>query len=110
MKKAWIIFASLLAPNAQSATLECQSLVNLNSVGSGTVTPVKNLKLKVSEDSEVTAFVTETGPENYLVEAYLPTLQMRIYAEGSLHNTSEKLTASAWDRSLMVDVVCKKIK
>lgn len=95
---------------AQSATLECRSLVNLNEVTSGSVATAKNVKLKVSEVPEVSAFVTETGPENFLVEAYLPTLQMRVYAEGTLHDASEKLTASAWDRSLMVDVVCKKTK
>ena len=106
----YFLFLVFLNSMGQAATLECETLVNLDVVTSGSVSPVKNVKLKVSEVPEVSAFVTETGPESYLVEAYLPSLQMRIYAEGSLRSLSEKLTASAWDRSLMVDVVCKKIK
>lgn len=103
----YFLMTVFLFATADAATIECETLINLESVASGSVATVKNVKLSVSAHPDVHAFVTETGSENFLVEAFLPSLQMRIYAEGSLRAKSEKLTASAWSRELMVDVVCK---
>ena len=104
-----ITVVALLFPFVvHAALLECKNLVNLEVVSEGSVTPVKKVKLLVSTSDEVVSYVTETGPEQYLVEAYLPNLQMRIYSEGSISKPDQTLTASAWDRSLMVDVICKK--
>jgi hypothetical protein len=103
----FFLTALFLCSTGFSATLECETLINLEPVVSGSVTTVKNSKLQVSHHPDAIAFVTETGPENFLVEAFLPSLQMRIYAEGALRTTNEKLTASAWSREFMVDVTCK---
>ena len=107
-----LLFISILVVSsfAEAVTLKCQSLINLDVVSSATVATVKNQKIQISSTTEVVSYVTELGPELFLVEAFLPELEMRIYAQGTLHSESETLTASVWARSMMVDVICFRSK
>src|SRR3989338_4462001 len=81
-----LLFISILVVSsfAEAVTLKCQSLINLDVVSSATVATVKNQKIQISSTTEVVSYVTELGPELFLVEAFLPELEMRIYAQGTL--------------------------
>ena len=108
MKK--IFFGLLLVSVVvRASTLECESLVNLDTISSDIVSTQLSSKTQISSTDEVVSYVTETKPGVFLVEAFLPSLEIRIYAEGELSAGSE-LKASTWARSIMVDVVCKKLK
>lgn len=94
---------------AEAATLECKSLVNLNVVAESNAITTLNEKIVVNKTEQVIAYVTETKPSYFVVEAFLPSLEMRIYAEGAIANENDELKTSAWARDIMIDVVCKKI-
>lgn len=93
-----------------SATLDCKSVVNLKEVShSSIVTSLQN-KILVNRDEQVSSYVTETSPNVFTLEAFIPKLEIRIYSKAILNNSNELLTTSLWDRDIMVDVECKNIK
>lgn len=108
MKKLFLLL--FLPQLAFSADLECRNLVNLDEISRSLIHTVKNEKIQIASDSEVISYVTEKGPDFFVVEAFLPPHEMRIYVEGSLGGSKTSLTASTWTRTDMVDVVCTLAK
>ena len=104
-----LLLLLLSAVSVKASVLECKSLINSDMVGGATVATVLKNKELITKDEKVVSYVTETAPEMFSVEVYIPSLDLRIYGEGPIH-LNESLNATAWARDLLVDVVCKKIK
>lgn len=93
-----------------SATLECKVVLNLDIVDKSTVVTFLKHKSLIAEHSQIISYVTEMSPDFFSIEAFIPSLDTRIYSEGVLKNSDETLTATAWARDILADVICKKIK
>ncbi|MEQ1723372.1 MAG: hypothetical protein ABL930_09365 [Pseudobdellovibrio sp.] len=110
MRALIYLVLTVFALNTQAATLECKSFINLDEVtSSAVVTSLKN-KVLIDKVDEITSYVTETSPNVFSLEAFIPSLEMRIYSEAALNNVGEVLKATAWAREILVDVICKRIK
>ncbi len=101
------IFILLASSFAFAVTVECKTYLNLSEVASNTAMTVKKQSVSVSRDDDSAwVFITEKTDGIFMVEAYIPELEQRIYAEGKLE-PGQELIASVWSRPMIVDVSCK---
>ena len=106
----WIAFLSLiLAQSTQAAMFECQSFLNLDNTASRIVETKMDEKISAVRSDEATAYLTEKSGDRYILEVFIPESEMRIYAEGSVVQKEQTLTASAWTRAYIIDVTCRKM-
>lgn len=100
----------LVSLTAQSATLECKSFINLDEVTNSNVITSLKKQVLIDKVDEITTYVTETKPNVFSLEAFIPMLEQRIYSEAALNNIDEEIKSTAWSRDILVDVVCKRIR
>lgn len=105
----YVILVFLSCSLVKASDLECKTLVNLDVVGQNKVTTQLSQKVLIDQLSEITSYVTETKPDFYSLEAFIPSLEMRIYSEAKLNKIDDTITLSAWARNIMLDVICKKL-
>lgn len=98
-----------LSGNVFAATLECRVLINLDIVNEVKIITTLKSKIPIGKHEQIISYVTETAPDVFSVEAFIPELDARIYSEGPLKSSSEALTATAWARDVLADVSCKKM-
>ncbi len=107
MKKILAVLISLFSLNAFSAELVCDISVNLDILSESTVTTSLNEKTPIDSVGNVIAYVTEKDKSHYIIEAFLADHEMRIYGEGALRESTDKVVASAWSRDSIVDIECR---
>lgn len=105
-----LIVLILLSSTVKAATLECKSFVNLQEVSQSTIETQLLEKVIVDRIDKATSYVTEMKDGSYLLEAFIPSLEIRIYSEANLSQSGDKIKVSIWDRDFMADVICKKLK
>ena len=116
MKKILLLSLIVLSSKLYSTELDCSIQLNLDIISETRVSSVLGLQKSIDALEGISAYVTEKGNGDYIVEAYLADYELRIYAEGSLRDPKDKLVASLWGRESIVDVEChlatdfKKIK
>lgn len=106
-----IVFTSLtsLVPLRVGAqTLYCQFKVNLDLASDFNVETQLQKRVQVTDFDEAVSYVTETTPDHFSIEMYLPGHDLRIYSEGVLTSNQDHLTASAWARDRIVELSCQK--
>lgn len=110
--KSLIILSVLVltALTAHSATLECKSFINLDEVTNSNVITSLKKQVLIDKVDEITTYVTETKPNVFSLEAFIPALEQRIYSEAALNNLNDEIKSTAWAREILVDVVCKRIR
>lgn len=102
-----VMLSSLMS---QSATLECKSFINLDEVTSSNVITSLKKQVLIDKLDEITTYVTETKSNVFSLEAFIPSLEQRIYSEAALNNLNDEIKSTAWAREILVDVVCKRIR
>lgn len=94
---------------AYSATFECQTFLNLDVISAQIVKTEVKVKTPVDQTDVAVSYLTEKANNAFTLEVFLPLSEMRIYSEGTVSEASQTITASAWAREYMVDVVCRKL-
>jgi len=107
MKNILAILIGLYSINAFSAELICDISVNLDILSESTVATKLNEKTPIDSVGNVIAYVTEKEKSHYIVEAFLADHEMRIYGEGTLRESTDKVVASAWSRESIIDIECR---
>lgn len=109
--KSIIVFALFLITCnfAYSANFECQTYHNLDVISAQIVKTELNVKTNVDSTDVAVSYLTEKNDAFYVLEVFLPYSEMRIYSEANVANAGQTITASAWSREYMVDVVCRKL-
>lgn len=92
-----------------AAKLECLVLINLDVVTKSTISTSLMSKVPIVNHQEIISYVTETSPDTFSLEAFVPSLDARIYSEASMSKTEEKISAVLWSREILAEVVCKKL-
>ena len=108
MKK--ILFLSIMSAftlNLYSAELDCNIQLNLTEISEARVTTLLDQKKRIDSLEGISAYVTEKANSHFVIEAYLVDYELRIYAEGSLKNSGDRLVASTWGRESIVDIECR---
>lgn len=108
--KLLVLLFIFISCSVNAAVLECTGLVNLDIVSKVKLETSVNIKILIDKTQKFTSYVTELRPDVFSVEVFLPDLEIRIYSEGALSKLNDSLTATAWSREVLVDVVCKKTK
>lgn len=104
-----LIAILLLSVSAIGATLDCKIDENASTVLKNRVETLKKEKVLIGRTAQVTAYVTEKAKDQYEVEVFVPSYELRIYAEGSLESDSSvnHLQTSLWGREALIEVSCK---
>ena len=110
MKK--ILFLAIVAFSSQlfSAELDCNIKLNQEIISKAKVSTVLDKRVVINSESGIFAYVTEKSSQQYVVEAYLSDYDLRIYGEGSLKDNHDRLIASAWGQTSIVDIGCELSK
>lgn len=109
MKKIFLLIIAH-SINVFAATLECQVQKNLDVIKHSILVTSMKDKILIAGDFQLISFVTETTPDVFSIEVFVPELDARIYSEGSLKEPGKILVASVWARDVLADVSCKKLK
>jgi len=107
MKKILAVLIGLFSINAFSADLICDISVNLDILSESTVTTKLNDKTPIDTVGNIVAYVTEKEKSHFIIEAFLADHEMRIYGEGALRESTDKIVASAWSRDSIIDIECR---
>lgn len=105
-----LLLMLLLSNSVFAATLECNVLINLDSVIVLNVVTSLQTKNLLSREPQISSYVTEVLPDFFTIEAYIPSLDSRIYNEGFMRTNGDVLVASVWTRDVLTEIKCKKIK
>lgn len=103
-----LIFFLLFCSAAHSATLKCKSFVNLKETASLVVTTELGRKISLVSSDEFASFLTENKPDYFSLEVFVPSLEARVYSESTLSNSGQTLTATIWDRDILISMTCDK--
>ncbi|MBC7741209.1 MAG: hypothetical protein H7061_03370 [Bdellovibrionaceae bacterium] len=99
---------ALYSATAVAAEMTCQIKLNLEPQLSATVVTHVNKKTAIGATKGIYAYVTEKENNYFIVEAFLADYEARIYGEGFLKQTSDRLTASIWSRENQIELTCLK--
>lgn len=106
MKIAAFVF--LFSLNCFSKTVVCEIRdEQIKILSSEMEIKQKQQKYFLGKAQLISAYVTEVLENEYEVEAYLSDSDIRIYAHGTLKTLQDKLTASLWSRSNLVELSCE---
>lgn len=94
---------------ALSATFECQTFLNLDVISAQIVITELKTKIPVDQTDVAVSYLTEKPGSAYTLEVFLPYSEIRIYSESTVISAGQAISASAWAREYMVDVVCRKL-
>ena len=110
MKKILLLCLFTLSFKLFSADLDCSIRQNLDSISEIKLSTVIDQKSSIDSISDIDAYVTEKAGGHCIIEAYLADAEMRIFAEGSLLVSGDKLIASSWSRARIVELECRLSK
>ncbi len=109
--KLWSVISGIVlligSSVAFSANLTCEIRLSNSLILRRDVATQKQAKTVIGETGEISAYVLEKENQHYTIEALLPEMDARIYAEGSLRELQDRVVASLWGRTLLVDVECR---
>ena len=88
-----------------SSMLTCEIKINDSSKFMGKINSLLGEKTLVAKTPEIISYLTQKN-DSFVIEGFLTNYDARIYAEGSLKNSGDKLTASLWGRDILIDVSC----
>ncbi len=107
MKLLFIIYSLVLTgASSQAATFNCQLLINGNLKQEMEVQTKLNSKIRIVSTGDVTGYLVEKDHNLFVIESFLASSEVRIYAEATLKSAGEKLTSSLWSRDLLMDLTC----
>lgn len=107
MKLAALFF--ILTPTISFAeVLDCQIALNLTPVLKQKVTLEGTEKVLIGSNSGISAYVTAKENNQFLVEAFLEDVEMRMYGEGKILQAGDSVSASLWSRNSLIDIKCQK--
>lgn len=89
-----------------AATLHCEILNNLSLVQSTKVKTTPGEKVLIGNLGYLTAYVLEKNQNTFILEAFLPDQEARIYAQGNLNTDQDSVVASFWNRENIFDISC----
>ena len=105
MKLFFILLLSGLS--LQAATYDCRVEENFSNIEKIKVTATENQRLLVRSDASYT-FYLSTFPEAIIeLEAFLPSVEMRIYSKGNIEKNSVTLTS--WQRDGLLEFKCSLV-
>lgn len=67
-------------------------------------------KVLIAKQQDIISYVTETAPDTFSLETFVPSLDARIYSDASIGKSEEKISTVLWSREILAEVVCKKIE
>lgn len=100
----------LLCSVGHATTMDCETFMNLEPFAQSKVETKLSQKVLVNKSDSATIYVTENSENQYVLEAFMPSLEIRIYSEAKINDLQDSIKLSLWDRDFIFDVVCKKIK
>ena len=103
------VFGVLFALNSYAKNLECEIKVNDSVMSTKAVTGVINEKSEIGEVDSMRAFVTERENDYFTIEVFLGNSEARLYSEGFLKTSTDKLVLSFWDREVLLEVQCASL-
>lgn len=103
-------FILMLSSIVHASNLDCQTYLNLEVISQTSVQSAINQKILVENTERVVTYLTENDHHQFVLEAFIPSLQIRIYSEAKVSDIHDSIKVSLWDRDLILDIVCKKIK
>lgn len=92
--------------SSQASDLQCVIRKNDLKILQALVKTQRSRAVLIGLSEGVEAFVTEKENQMFMIEAYVPESDARIYAEGSLLRFSDKLSATIWSRKSLIDLEC----
>ncbi len=87
-------------------TLNCQIKINDDVLTESQVETKTKEKVFISQADSIRAYVTEKVDDIYTLEAFVGNEELRIYSEGVLPTSADRLVASLWSRNTMADIEC----
>ena len=93
----------------KAATFECQTFLNLDVISAQVVKTEVRSKVEVDNTDVARSYLTQKENNVFLLEAYLPQHDMRIYSEAAVIEKNTTITVSVWSHDDMIDVVCRKL-
>ena len=85
--------------------IRCQININNTSQNILTIDSVLDQKVLITKSADVVAYLTQKQ-KTFVIEAFLPQYDARIYAEGKIINLEDQLTTSLWGRDMLIDISC----
>lgn len=110
MKLIFGFITTFIAFSSFAETLNCEINLNSESILTTKIQTAPKQKVSIGTRHGISAYVTEKAPSKFLVEAFISSEDLRIYAEGGIKETGENVTASLWSRDQLVDVQCVKFQ
>jgi hypothetical protein len=101
---ATLIFGSALTANA--TTLNCHVNVNNELRFQTQVQTQTKQRTYIGDTDTATAYITEKVDGVFTIEAFVADIEARIYGEGVLKSKTDRLSASLWTRTGVLDVEC----
>ena len=101
-----ILLSLFFSVSAFATELNCQIAESLTPVLKVRVNTQAMQKTLIGKTQDITAYVTEKADKSFSVEAFLHSAEIRIYADGPIQASGQKLTASYWSRDSLYDIQC----
>lgn len=94
----------LLGSWAQASVFNCRISENLQVVEKMQVTATDNARVKVSSADAYVFYLSTLSSGVVELEAFLPSVEMRIYSKGNIEKNSVTLTS--WQRDGLLEFNC----
>lgn len=104
--KIFIVVLVLFSQSGFAKDIHCSVKYNGTVVLNSSVLTLLNQKMKFASLPYVTAYLTEKENQQYSIEAFIPEQEQRIYSDGTLRGTKDRLVLSLWSRDLLLDLTC----
>ena len=66
-------------------------------------------KISIAKSGQAIVYLTEKAKDEFSLEAFLPNDDSRIYSEGILRRSEDKLKLAYWGRNILIEIQCNRI-
>lgn len=105
-----LIVATFTASTSFAKILICSLKLNNNLVVQNDIHTLLKEKVAFAKTDSIRAYVTENDNDLFSVEAFVGDYEIRIYADGVLKTSTDRLNLTLWGRDSMIDAECKLLQ
>lgn len=102
-------FSSLFSSHAFAENFQCEVKVNATTLISKKVTSLRGQKIPIGETQQIRAFLTENQIHLFTLEAFLPSVEARVYSQATMRAVGDVINLSYWDRDVLYELQCNAI-
>ena len=65
-------------------------------------------KISIAKSGQAIVYLTEKAKDEFSLEAFLPNDDSRMYSEGFLRKSEDKLNLTYWGREILIEIQCNR--